>query len=214
MKNLILILVLAVVAFSNFAFADEYDSLLMQMGPDIAKRSPLEARAYTCPSGYSECSDGDGCCPIGTVCQASGTCSGGCGPNPVSCGFGKCCKQGQICGSDGYCKQGSSLPPATVAVPTVAVPTYSIATIPSIASIQTLASVSTYLLPTGTKGSTPSVGLSQPSVDPSMDLSQPGATSTATTKVTPTIGISPAIANSPVMSITIILVVLGSLIFV
>ncbi|CAG8618717.1 8859_t:CDS:2 [Ambispora gerdemannii] len=94
------------------------DSLLRykQVEQTIVKKSHLEARDDVCPSGYYACSNSDGCCPSGTLCQSGGTCSGGCGPNPVSCGFGKCCKQGQTCGSDGYCDVSSSSP-TTVAPP-------------------------------------------------------------------------------------------------
>lgn len=63
-------------------------------------------------SGYSECTNMDGCCPTGAACIPPNKCDVKCTSADVPCGTG-CCSPGLVCDSTGdHCTKGfSTVPP-------------------------------------------------------------------------------------------------------
>jgi hypothetical protein len=111
----------ALLAFTTLGLVNADDSLNRSGGSGLSRRAEsypqlnrngqlfnplenLEKRATVCPSGDFACSDGNGCCPIGSSCIANTLkCSLTCGALDVQCSDGGCCKAGTYCGGDGYC---------------------------------------------------------------------------------------------------------------
>ncbi|EXX58205.1 uncharacterized protein OCT59_016255 [Rhizophagus irregularis] len=72
----ILMFILVIVAFSNFAATEFLDERIPTIEKSL-KTSPLETRALVCPSGTYECNDSEGgCCSTGTTCLPNFKCSG------------------------------------------------------------------------------------------------------------------------------------------
>ncbi|CAB4376192.1 unnamed protein product [Rhizophagus irregularis] len=77
----ILMFILIIVAFSNFAAIESLDWKRDESRTPSTKKtlknSPLVSRALVCPSGTYECNDSEGgCCSTGTTCLPNFKCSG------------------------------------------------------------------------------------------------------------------------------------------
>ncbi|GBB95867.1 hypothetical protein RclHR1_02630012 [Rhizophagus clarus] len=102
MKNLILILVLAVVTFSTIATATptywkrggafKLASILNGKSSSVS----LMERQLECPLGDDPCPNGVVCCPSGAACLQNNLCDVPC-PDPSNfCGDG-CCNSNEVC---------------------------------------------------------------------------------------------------------------------
>ncbi|RHZ77185.1 hypothetical protein Glove_184g26 [Diversispora epigaea] len=112
MKNLVtfvFIVIIFINAFDNFAFASS-PANWRRLEVKFLGENGLSNSNATCPdSSYYPCSNGVGCCPIGSDCLSSNTCSGGCTSEDVFCSNGKtCCKKGQYCGFNNLCYVSTS----------------------------------------------------------------------------------------------------------
>ncbi|RHZ77252.1 hypothetical protein Glove_184g44 [Diversispora epigaea] len=124
MKNLVtfaLIIITFINTFNNFAFA--LSSPLKRRG-NFEFNEILSDLGTCTDSGYFPCSDGSGCCPIGSSCISGNKCSVSCTSADVYCDNGSCCKQGQTCGTDGFCHSGSSSTSIIIPSYTYTTPTY------------------------------------------------------------------------------------------
>src|SRR6185437_162720 len=100
MKNLILILVLAVAPFNTFVPATPPMKRRMNeiLKMSKIKKSSLVARQDQCPF---ECPDG-GCCPEGLNCISPNKCDVPCFIDDESYNDGTCCSEGTICTFDSF----------------------------------------------------------------------------------------------------------------
>ncbi|RHZ77184.1 hypothetical protein Glove_184g25 [Diversispora epigaea] len=116
MKNLVtfvFIIITFINAFDNFVFASNSPTNWRRLEVTFLgenRLSNLNTTNATCPdSSYYQCSSGLGCCPIGSDCLSSNTCSVNCTSEDVFCSNGKtCCKKGQYCGSNDLCFTSST----------------------------------------------------------------------------------------------------------
>jgi len=107
MKNLILIPVLAVVAFSTFVSATPanwrrdgaFRGATIPMGM-LSLGSLVERQTSQCDAGYYKCTDDgpEGCCPNGTNCIPQG-CDVPCTSSDTLCNSSVCCKSTETCTS-------------------------------------------------------------------------------------------------------------------